>query len=241
MDIKERILDVLRNELEPFGYRYVKSQSEFKRKVDKDTIVYLYYNASQYHRGFTTVSFYANGDYRDLRRELHNQSIIDGVEYWHYGFCSRLEWLVSRTKPSLPLDFVFCVNDTEEVVNDRLKSMAWYVRTYFLPFMERLSHRSSALEEAIILDRRFLIANDYLIPIMYAVWKHDKKAALDYLEETGHRLLSLLDPNEWDRLERMKKGEHIKQDERPIHAFVYEDYIKGAQKVREWIESQNYD
>lgn len=239
MDIKERILATLKKEFEPFGYRYIKSESEFKRKVDKDTIVYLYYDASRYHRGFTTVAFYANGEYRDLRKELQDQCIID-VRYWHFGFCSRLEWLMPKDRPSSPWDFVFRDDDTEEAVNQKLEEMAWCVRTYLIPFLERLSHRSSALEEAIALDRRFLVTNDYLVPIMFCIWKHDKKAALDYLEEVGKRLLSLVEPGEWVRLERMKNGETFTQDDTPLNAMVYEEYIEGAQKVREWIESRDY-
>ncbi len=239
MTNKEKITLALQKELEPLGYRYIKSESEFKRKVDKDTVVYLYYDASRYHRGFTTVAFYANGEYRDLRKELQDQCIID-VRYWHFGFCSRLQWLMPEDKPSPLWDFVFRDDDTEEAVNQKLEEMAWCVRTYLSPFLERLSRRSSALEEAIVLDRRFLVTNAFLVPIMYCVWKHDKKAALDYLEEVGKRLLSLVEPGEWVRLERMKNGETFTQDDTPLNAMVYEEYIEGAQKVREWIWSQDY-
>ena len=239
MDIKEKVLINLKKELEPFGYRYLKSKSKFKRKVGKDIIVSLYYNASCSYRGYTTITFYARGTYLDLKKELQNQCFID-VEYWYFGFCSRLQWLMPKGRSSSPWDFVFRDDDTEEAVNQKLEDMAWCVRTYLIPFLERLSHRSSALEEAIALDQRFLVTNDYLVPVMYCIWKHDKKAALDYLEEVGKRLLSLVEPGEWVRLERKKNGERLCQDDVPIHAIVYEKYIKGAQKVREWIESQNY-
>ena len=239
MDIKEKVLINLKKELEPFGYRYLKSKSKFKRKVGKDIIVSLYYNASCSYRGYTTITFYARGIYLDLKKELQNQCLID-VEYWYFGFCSRLQWLMPKGRSSSPWDFVFRDDDTEEAVNQKLEEMAWCVRTYLIPFLERLSHRSSALEEAIALDQRFLVTNDYLVPVMYCIWKHDKKAALDYLEEVGKRLLSLVEPGEWVRLERKKNGERLCQDDVPIHAIVYEKYIKGAQKVREWIESQNY-
>ena len=240
MDIKERILATLKKEFEPLGYRYLKSQSTFKRKVDKDTIVYLYYDASRYHRGFTTVAFYANGEYRDLRKELQDQCIID-VRYWHFGFCSRLEWLMPKDRPSSPWDFVFRDDDTEEAVNQKLEEMAWCVRTYLIPFLERLSHRSSALEEAIALDQKFLLLGDmFLIPVMYCIWKHDKKAALDYLEEKRQRKLVLVEPGEWVRLERMKNGETFTQEEYPAYALLYEEYVEKSQKIKEWIWSQNY-
>ena len=63
MNIKERILETLKKELEPLGYRYIKSESEFKRNVSKDILVFLYYCASNYHRGYTTVTFYPNSRY----------------------------------------------------------------------------------------------------------------------------------------------------------------------------------
>lgn len=157
MDIKERILNVLRNELEPFGYRYVKSESKFKRKVDKDTIVYLYYNAGRYHRGFTTVTFYINGDYRDLKKAMDDQCIIENTKYWHFHFGSRLQWLMPEGSTYSIWDLAFHDNETEMVVDERLKIMALCIRTYAIPFMERLSHRNSAIEEAIALDKRCFI------------------------------------------------------------------------------------
>ena len=239
MDIKERILETLKKELEPLGYRYIKSESKFKRNVSKDILVYLYYCASNYHRGYTTVTFYPNSRYWDIRRELQNQSIID-IKYWYFGFCCRLQWM----RPDAPWtlwDFVFCVDDTEEIVSEKLKEMALCVRTYLIPYLERVSHRSSAFEEAIALDRSFMLSNQYLIPVMYCIWKHDKKSALDYLENRGLRLLALVEPEEWEWLERKKKGETLLKNEYPASALGYEDYIEGARKVREWIESQEYD
>ena len=143
-------------------------------------------------------------------------------------------------KPSPLWDFVFRDDDTEEAVNQKLEEMAWCVRTYLIPFLERLSHRSSALEEAIALDRRFLVTNDYLVPVMYCIWKHDKKAALDYLEEKRQRKLALVEPGEWSRLERMKNGETLTQEEYPAYALLYEEYVEKSQKIKEWIWSQNY-
>ena len=58
MNIKERILETLKKEFEPLGYRYLKSRSIFKRNVGKDIIVHLYYNASRFHREFTIVNFF---------------------------------------------------------------------------------------------------------------------------------------------------------------------------------------
>ncbi len=239
MNIKEKVLTILKKELEPFGYRYLKSKSKFKRKVGKDIIVSLYYNASCSYRGHTTITFYARGIYLDLKKELQNQCLID-VEYWYFGFCSRLQWLMPEGKFSSPWDLVFCDDDTEELVNEKLEEMAWCVRTYLIPFLERLSHRSSALEEAIAFDRSFLVTNAYLVPVMYCIWKHDKKAALDYLEEAGKRRLSLVEPGEWSRLERMKNGETLTQEEYPAYALLYEEYVEESQKIKEWIWSQNY-
>ena len=240
MDIKERILETLKKELEPLGYRYIKSESKFKRNVSKDILVYLYYCASNYHRGYTTVTFYPNSRYWDIRRELQNQSIID-IKYWTFGFSCRLQWM-RPDAPWTPWDFVFCVDDTEEIVSEKLKEMAWCVRTYLIPYLERVSHRSSALEEAIALNRRFLLQNEYLIPVMSCVWKHDKKAAMDYLKDRGEQIRELAKPEEWEFLARMKKGETLMPDEHPMHALSYDRYINNeARKAREWIESQEYD
>ena len=242
MNIKERILETLKKEFEPLGYRYLKSRSIFKRNVGKDIIVHLYYNASRFHREFTIVNFFLHGDFRDIKEVLHNQNIIDDIEYWYCGFACRLPWITPEKFESPLWDFIFCDDDTEKVVEEKLKRMAHCVRTYAIPYLEKLSHKNSALEEAIKLDQKFLLLGDeYLIPIMYCIWKHDKKSALDYLEERGIRLWKLVEPEEWEWLERKKKGETLLKNEYPASALGYEDYIEGAKKVWEWIESQEYD
>ena len=68
-----------------------------------------------------------------------------------------------------------------------------------------------------------------------------KKEVIKYLEERGIRLWKLVNPEEWKWLERKKKGETLLKNEYPASALGYEDYIEGAKKVREWIESQEYD
>ena len=130
---------------------------------------------------------------------------------------------------------------TEDEYNRKLNKIIERIKTHLLPYVEALSYKDSALEKAIGLEKRSLLFFEYVIPIMYCVWKHDKKAALDYLEERGMRLRKLVKPEEWDRLERTKKGEQFMQYERPINALAYEEYIEGSKKIREWIESQEYD
>ena len=240
MNIKERILLSLQKEVEPLNYRYTKSQNAFKLLSSKEIGVYLRCRIASYYRGITYVNLGAYTEFRDIKKSLKNQSTIEKLEYWHLGISCRLQWMRPEV-PGTPWDFVFCDDDTEEIVNQKLEQIISCTRTYLIPYLERLSHKDSALEETISLDQRFLVADDYLIPIMYCIWKHDKKAALDYLENKGLRLLALVEPEEWEKLNRMKKGETIMPNERPMHALVYEDYIEGAKKIREWIESQEYD
>ncbi len=241
MNIRERILETLKKEVEPLNYRYTKSQNAFKLLSSKEIGVYLSCHIASYYRGITYVNLDAYIEFRDIKKSLKSQSIIEKLEYWHFCISCRLQWM-RPDAPWTPWDFVFCVDDTEEIVSEKLKEMAWCVRTYLIPYLERVSHRSSALEEAIALNRRFLLQNEYLIPVMYCVWKHDKKAAMDYLKDRGEQIRELAKPEEWEFLARMKKGETLMPDEHPMHALSYDRYINNeARKAREWIESQEYD
>ena len=240
MNIKERILETLKKEVEPLNYRYTKSQNAFKLLSSKEIGVYLSCHIASYYRGITYVNLDAYIEFRDIKKSLKSQSIIENLEYWHLGISCRLQWMRPEV-PGSTWDFVFYDDDTEEIVNQKLEQIISCTRIYLIPYLEKFSHKDSALEETISLDKRFLVADDYLIPIMYCIWKHDKKAALDYLEERGMRLRKLVKPEEWDRLERTKKGEKFMQYERPINALAYEEYIEGSKKIREWIESQEYD
>lgn len=241
MNIKEQIIDVLQKELEPWRYRYIRSANEFKRKINKDISVYLQCDASRRIRGFTTVVLNARAEFPNIEKTLHSQNTINNIEYWHFNIFNRLKWMMPEDLSSPLWDFVFRDDDTEEVVNERLERMAWCIRIYIIPYLEKLSHRSSALEEAIALDQRFLLGDRFLVPVMYCVWKHDKKAALDYIEEKRLWELSFVEPGEWDRLEKMKRGETLTPKERPTHALLYEEYVEESKKIKEWIESLNYD
>lgn len=76
---------------------------------------------------------------------------------------------------------------------------------------------------------------------MYCLWAHDKKAALEYIENKRLRLQKMVKSEEWQRLEQMKNGEATAATEQPISALSYEEYIKKAKEVKAWIESLPYD
>ena len=72
---------------------------------------------------------------------------------------------------------------------------------------------------------------------MHCLWKHDKKAALDYLEEKRLRLLEWVEPWEWELMERFKNGERF-GDKKPVGAMNYENYMDFVAKFREWLNHQ---
>jgi len=247
MKLREKIQLTLQEELEPLGFRYYKSLKTFKRSVDKNIIVGMYYDADCFHHGFTDITLYLFGEYRDLENVLNK---LQDRTFAQYGrVVCRLQWLLPEGEMA-NLDLSFQDSDSEETYNRKLRKLICQMKTYALPYLERLSHKDSAIEEAIALDRRDLFFIEGVVPVMYCVWKHDKKAALDYLEEKRQRFLGRVEPWEWERLERFKNGERFGGMEQikngvqygvnnPLNAYAYDEFMGFVSRFNEWLETQN--
>lgn len=85
---------------------------------------------------------------------------------------------------------------------------------------------------------------------MHCLWKKDKKAALDYLEEKRLQLLGYVESWEWELLERYKNGERFGGVEytknglrfgvnNPTHAAIYDEYLQFADQFKGWVENQD--
>ena len=98
MNIRERILETLKKEVEPLNYRYTKSQNAFKLLSSKEIGVYLRCRIASYYRGITYVNLGAYTEFRDIKKSLKSQSIIENLEYWHLGISCRLQWM----RPEVP-------------------------------------------------------------------------------------------------------------------------------------------
>ena len=239
MKLKEKIALALQKELEPLGYHYFKSTGYFKKKIDKNTFVSISYDPVCSRGGITEIYLRAEGEYRDIEKVLYKLTNSNVQRDGHLGIVCMLQWLLPEDFWDVAPDFRFRNDDGEETYNKKLEKLIWRTKTYLLPYLERLSNRDGALKETIALDSKCLIFREYIAPVMYCVWKHDKKAALDYLEARRKLLLGHVKPEEWGRLERMKKGEFLGVL-RPHHAIYYEEYVEDSKKIREWIESQEY-
>ncbi len=254
MTWKEKIILALQEELEPLGFRHHKSRKKFERKIDSDIKVGMYYTVASYHRGFTDVELMAFADYRDLEEVIYQLNNLSATKYGHFGMIYNLRWLLSdeeKKKDPLLMDLTFRDDDIEEINNRKMESLIFKIRKYMLPSIERMSERDSAIEVAIELDRRNLIFIEGVVPVMYCLWKHDKKAASDYLEEKRLRLLEDVEPWEWELLERYKNGERfggVKQIKNgveygvnnPLNAYAYDEFWGRAKLIKEWINNQSY-
>ena len=69
---------------------------------------------------------------------------------------------------------------------------------------------------------------------MYYVWEHDKKAALDYLEEKRLRLLGKVKSEEWELLDRFKKGERFGK-QNPFNALSYDEFMAFYRRFKDWV------
>ena len=72
MKLKDRIRQALQQELEPLGFRYLKSTGDFKRSINKETNVYVYYIPDCFDRGITHVTLLAGAEYRDIEDIIYN-------------------------------------------------------------------------------------------------------------------------------------------------------------------------
>ena len=238
MKLKERILLALQEELEPLGFRYVKSLSTFKRKIDRDATVELVYDADCFHHGFTDVTLLAGAEYRDIEEVQYKLTNKNAATAGHLGFVCRLQWLLPEGE-SANWDFSFRDSDSKEAIESKQGKLLQRMKTYLLPYIEQLSHKDSAIEATAMLDRMDLLFHEGLVPIMYCVWKHDKQAALDYLEEKRMRLLGRVKPEEWELVERFKSGERF-GEKNPFNALTYDEFMTFASRFKEWVQEQDY-
>ena len=254
MTWKEKIILALQEELEPQGFRHLKSKRTFERPVDRDIKVGMRYFVASYYRGFTDVELLAHAEYRDLEGVIYQLINLTAAKSGHFGIVYNLRWLIpdkEYNKDPLHMDLAFRDNDSEETNQKKLEGLIIKIREYILPSIERMSERDSAIEVAIELDRRNLIFIEGVVPVMYCLWKHDKKAASDYLEEKRLRLLEDVEPWEWELLERYKNGERfggVKQIKNgveygvnnPLNAYAYDEFWGRAKLIKEWINNQSY-
>lgn len=232
MKVTERIQLALQTELEPLGFRYLKSRTTFVKHIDKNTSVELVYDADCFHHGFTDITLLSGANYRDIEEILHE---LKNVTVARPGaVVCRLQWILPEGESS-NIDFNFHDNISEEVFRQKLEKLIWRMKTYALPYIERLSNKDSAIEETAILDKQGLIFQEGVVPVMYCAWKHDKKAALDYLEEKRSRLLKRVKPNEWNLLERFNNGEQF-GDNNPYQAANYNVFMSFVNRFKEWVE-----
>lgn len=232
MKVTERIQLALQTELKPLGFRYLKSRTTFVKSVDNNTSVELVYDADCFHHGFTDITLLSGANYRDIEEVLYE---LNNVTVAKPGaVVCRLQWILPERESS-NLDFSFHDNNSEEVFRQKLEKLIWRVKTYALPYIEKLSHKDSAIEETAILDRQGLIFQEGIVPVMYCIWKHDKKAALGYLEEKRLRLFKRIRPDEWNLLERYNNGERF-GDNNPYQAAIYNDFITFVNRFKEWVE-----
>ena len=239
MTNKDRIQQALQGELEPLGFRYLKSKKEFHKNVNKDICVCIIYNAGCYHRGFTDVMVFLAVKYADIDRAIREIKDLEPIDYGPFSLRYRLQDLLPGGGAANS-EYIFLDTDSEEVFKQKLWTMLFHIKTYMLPYIEKLSHTDGALESAIELDRNEFVHPKCAVPIMYCVWRHDKKAAFEYLEKKRLQMYSRVTPQEWELRKRMKAGESICQNDKPFNAIFYEEFLESAEKFKEWMERQDY-
>jgi len=248
MNWKDKIILTLEDNLKTLGFQYIKSITDFKRIVDKKTIIYLGLIVDRFHHGYTDVSFFPAANYRDIEEVQYQLLNLSLAKHGHLRVGSRVEWLMPQNQYTYgDLDFK---DDDDKINNKKLDLLLYRLKTYALPYMERLSHKDSAIEEAIPLDLEGILWAEGTVPIMYCLWKHDKNAALDFIEKKRQVLLERVEPWEWERLERFKNGERfggmeqIKNGVRygvnnPLNAYAYDEFMGFVSRFNEWLETQN--
>lgn len=236
---KERILLALLSELEPLGFHYLKSKGEFRKKVSKDICVYIDYDASCFHHGFTDIMLFVHVKYADIDRAIREIKDLEPLDYGPFGLRSRLQDLLPGGGAANP-EYCFSDTDSEEIFKQKLWTMLFHIKTYMVPYIEKLFHPDGAIETAIELDKNGIVHPRCAVSIMYCVWRHDKQTALEYLERKRRQMFNLVTPQEWELLKLLKNGENIPQKDRPFNAIAYEEYVESAKKCREWIEARDY-
>lgn len=236
MNLKERIQNAIRAELEPLGFRYLKSTSDFKLVIDSNTLVFLGYVADCFHRGQIDVNLYPAACYQDIENVQYKLAGYSTGKNGHLRLTCRLQWLMPEGESAYE-DFIFRERDSIVDNEVKLQKLLWRIKNYAIPYMERLSHKDSAIVEMTELDRKDRISYEGVVPIMHCLWKHDKDAALAYLEEKRQRMLKWVKPYEWELLARFREGERF-GERNPLHALNYEDFIDFVDRFKVWMNEQ---
>ena len=235
MEIKERIIEAVRNEVSREGFIYVKSQCDFKRKINANTTLYLGFIVGGRQDEVINISLHPSAVYHDIEEALFAITPLYRKQ-GHLSWGCRLQWILPEGE-SQPDDYIFRARDDEKSLERRLNVLLVKIRDYALPFLEKLCNSDDSIREIQKFDLQKLYYFEGVVPIMYCLWKHNKMAALNYMEEKRLRLLGWVEPWEWELVERFKRGERFGENN-PFHALNYEEYLAFIDRFKAWIEGQ---
>jgi len=239
--LKEQLIDSLNEKLSPLGFIYYKSRYYFKKRVNQNMTIFFNLVINSHVHSFN-INIFVGAYYRDLENALMELNV--GPRPLQRG-----EVVIGSLLHSLfpyrdfPLrDYTFSYHDSDAINKEKRQKIMGWVEEYVKPYFDVLCTPDFMIEDQIKRDKGGMIYNDFfenIVPIMYCVWKHDKQAALDYLEEKRLRLLKRVRPEEWALVERFKNGERF-GEKNPFNALTYNEFMTFSTRFKEWVQEQDY-
>lgn len=232
--IENKLIDSINGVLEPMGFKYYKSRNRYKKTVDNNTTLFfnLVFNRHMYS---FNINIFVEARYQDLEKGwMDLNSNFKPYKKGDLGIGSLLHFLFPDN--AFPfMEYNFSYNDDETINCGKINKITRWVEEYAIPYYDVLCNPELNIADQIRRDKQGLLYNyENIVPVMYCVWKHDKKAALDYLEEKRLRLLGRVKSEEWELLERFKNGERFGK-QNPFNALSYDEFITFEKRFKEWV------
>ena len=107
-----------------------------------------------------------------------------------------LHWIVPEKEFSWP-DLRFDLYENSKKFNRKMNKLILQIKSYGIPFLQKMETSDGAIEETAALDKQGLIFWNGVIPLMYYVWKHDINSAMRYIEEKKVGFYNRISDEEW--------------------------------------------
>lgn len=239
--LKGQLIDSLNEKLAPLGFTFYKSKSYFKKCINLSTTIYFNLIINSHFRSFN-INIFVGANYRDIENALMELNVrTRPLQRGELLIGSLLHFLFPYRDFPL-MDYDFSCLDSDAVNKEKRQKIMRWVEMYALPYFNILCTPDLMIEDQIKRDKGGGIYNqdnENIVPVMYWVWKHDKQAALDYLEEKRLRLLKRVKTEEWELVERFKSGERF-GEKNPFNALTYNEFMTFSTRFKEWVEEQDY-
>lgn len=225
--MKERLIEIFKNEFSQYGYKWLKSQNSFVKRHSSNTKtqIYISFNGPN-HKKYFIVGINLNAHYADFKAFC--TKFFDHEQPYSIG-----RFMAGNVVGIDILDeYTFFQTDSEDRFLSKANAIKDAITKYGLPFLENMTNPDYVIQEL----KKWPMGPIYFgyLPIAYLVWKQDKNAALQCVDETLKLYKEDVPQEQWALVDEWKKGN--RDIPCPSDACIYEKYLEFAEKFRAYAD-----